>query len=100
MSGGTIVWFRQDLRLADQPALRAAVARKMPVVPVFVWSPEDERHWPPGAASRWWLHHSLTALAGDLKAHGSRLIVRRGRAADVLPELCDEAGADCVHYCR
>jgi deoxyribodipyrimidine photo-lyase len=100
MAGATIVWFRQDLRLADQPALHAAVLRKGPVVPVFVWSPEDEGNWKLGAASRWWLHHSLTALAHDLKCHGSRLIIRQGKAAEVLPELAREVSADAVHYCR
>jgi deoxyribodipyrimidine photo-lyase len=100
MTAATIVWFRHDLRLADQPALHAAVLRRGPIVPVFVWSPEEEGDWPPGAASRWWLHHSLTALERELKAHGSPLIVRQGRAAEILPRLAREVGADAVHYCR
>ncbi len=58
----TLVWFRQDLRLADNPALQAAVKRGEPIIPVYLWAPEDEGDWPPGAASRWWLHQSLIAL--------------------------------------
>ena len=81
----SIVWFRQDLRLADNPALLAAVERGGPVVPVYIWSPEDEGEWPPGAASRWWLHHALTALDADLRKLGSRLIIRTGRLSTRLP---------------
>ena len=65
----SIVWFRHDLRLADNPALSAAVERERPVVCVFVWAPDEEGDWPPGAASRWWLHHSLASL----DAHPIRL---------------------------
>ena len=61
-SAVTIVWFRHDLRLDDNPAL-AAAARRGSVVPVFIWAPEEERPWEPGAASRWWLHQSLERLA-------------------------------------
>ena len=71
MSSPTIVWFRHDLRLDDNPALAAAVARG-PVVPVFIWAPEEEHPWEPGAASRWWLHQSLEKLAAAL---GSTLSV-------------------------
>ena len=63
----TIVWFRNDLRLDDQPALLAAVARGA-IVPLFIHAPEEEAPWEPGAASRWWLHGALerfgAALAG------------------------------------
>lgn len=48
-----LVWFRQDLRLADHPALDAASRRGGPVIPVFVWAPQEEGEWPPGSASRW-----------------------------------------------
>ena len=57
----TIVWFRIDLRLADNPALAAAARAGRG--PVFIWAPDEEGDWPPGAASRWWLHRSLRALA-------------------------------------
>ncbi|MBC8002231.1 MAG: deoxyribodipyrimidine photo-lyase, partial [Opitutaceae bacterium] len=56
MPSPTIVWFRQDLRVADNPALHAAWKRGGAVVPVFIWAPEEECAWSPGGASRWWLH--------------------------------------------
>jgi deoxyribodipyrimidine photo-lyase len=95
----TLVWFRQDLRIADQPALAAAAARGA-VVPVYIWAPEDEGRWAPGGASRWWLHHSLASLAEQLREIGSRLIVRRGPALATLQSLLDETGADGVAWCR
>lgn len=95
----TIVWFRQDLRIADQPALVAAAARG-PVVPAFIWAPEEEGDWAPGGASRWWLHHSLVSLAGQLEGVGSRLIIRRGASLEVLSQLAAATGADHVVWCR
>ncbi len=100
MPAPTLLWFRQDLRLADQPALAAAVAAG-PVIPVYVL---DDETPPPryriGGAQRWWLHHSLASLARELEAVGSRLILRRGRAAEVLARLMDETGAGEVHALR
>ncbi|MEA3246643.1 MAG: deoxyribodipyrimidine photo-lyase, partial [Gemmatimonadota bacterium] len=80
--------------------MRAALDRGAPVVPVYVWSPDDEGPWIPGAASRWWLHHSLQQLDAALRKAGSRLIVRRGPAATVLPELAAECGATAVTWAR
>lgn len=88
-----LVWFRLDLRLADNLALRAAADTGLPVVPVFVWSPEEEEPWPPGAAARWWLHQSLLKLDEALRAKGSRLIVQRGPAEQALLKLAAETGA-------
>ena len=95
-----IVWFRQDLRLADNPALRAAVERGRPVLPLYIWSPEDEGAWPPGAASRWWLHHALTALDRDLRRLGSRLIVRTGRTVETLAALARDIKAAAIYWNR
>ncbi len=95
-----IVWFRLDLRLADNPALTAAVKRNEVPVPVFVWSPQEEGDWPPGAASRWWLHQSLAALDAGLRACGSRLIIRRGPALEALRDLIRETGAKTVYWNR
>ena len=72
MSGATILWFRQDLRLADNPALAAAIKAGAAVVPVYIFSPDDEKPWSPGGASRWWLHQSLSRLDKDLRRRGSR----------------------------
>jgi deoxyribodipyrimidine photo-lyase len=91
----SILWFRLDLRLADNPALAAAVKRGA-VVPVFVWAPEEEGAWPPGAASRWWLHHSLQSLASDLGG----LVIRRGPSLDALRQLVKETGATAVFWNR
>ena len=81
----TLLWFRQDLRIADNPALNAALTFGDPVIPVYIFAPEEEGVWCPGAASRWWLHHSLLRLSDDLHNHGSRLILRR--SSDSLGEL-------------
>jgi deoxyribodipyrimidine photo-lyase len=95
-----IVWFDRELRLIDHPALESAVATGRPVLPVFIWSPEDEAPWAPGAASRWWLHQSLGALDASLRARGSKLIVRQGPAAETLLSLATETGADRVFWSR
>ncbi len=96
----TILCFRQDLRLQDNPALAAAVARGEPVVPVFIWDEAGEGNWVPGGASRWWLHHSLAALDAALRERGSRLIVWRGPSGAVLRELIKTTGATAVHWNR
>ncbi len=94
-----IVWLRADLRVVDNPALRAAAAEG-PVAPVFVWSPEDDGAWAPGAASRWWLHRSLRALDEDLRARGSSLTLVAGPAARELPRLAREFSARRVFFAR
>ena len=91
----TVVWFRNDLRLADHAALSHAVERGT-VVPVFVWSPDEEGEWAPGGAHRWWLHESLTALDAGLRDKGSRLILREGASLDELKAVCHATGADRV----
>lgn len=89
-----VVWFRDDLRLDDNPALNAAVAAATEILPVYVL---DEHL---GGASRWWLHHSLTALGRDLSDRGAPLVLRRGDPAVVIPKLAAEIGADSVHAAR
>jgi deoxyribodipyrimidine photo-lyase len=96
----SLVWFRHDLRLADNPALAAAVERQRPVVCVYVWEPDEERPWPPGAASRWWLHHSLGRLDEALRSAGSQLVIRRGPTTDGLRSLCAEVRASAVFWNR
>jgi deoxyribodipyrimidine photo-lyase len=95
----SIVWLRQDLRLHDQPALVAA-AGEGAVIPVYILDDETPRRWKIGAAQRWWLHHSLSRLAGSLESLGSRLILRHGRSAAVLRQLAVETGACRVHATR
>lgn len=99
-SGPVLVWFRQDLRVRDNPALHAAAAGNRPVIPVYIWSPEEEGDWAPGAASRWWLHQSLDSLSKDLEKRGSRLILARGPALTALTKLARDTGATAVFWNR
>ncbi len=96
----TLVLFRRDLRLDDNPALAAACARGGAVLPVFVWAPEEEGAWAPGAASRWWLYGSLVSLEESLRGLGARLIVRRGPTGAALDALLEETGARAVFWGR
>ena len=96
----TIVWLRRDLRLAANPALVAAAGlargRGAGLLPVFVWEASGRRPTAPGAASRWWLWHSLTALEGDLRRAGSRLAVTAGAPARALVEAARASSAGTV----
>jgi deoxyribodipyrimidine photo-lyase len=95
-----LLWFRSDLRLNDNPAMLAAASRNAPVIPVFIWAPEEEEPWPPGAASRWWLHQSLNSLRERLASIGLQLILRRGPSLSRLQQLISETGADAVFWNR
>ncbi|WP_018945846.1 deoxyribodipyrimidine photo-lyase [Thioalkalivibrio sp. AKL17] len=95
-----LVWLRRDLRLADQPALHGALSRGGPVIPVYIHAPHEEAPWAPGAASLWWLHHSLQALAGELEALGATLTLRRGSSLEQLRALVRETGAGAVYWNR
>jgi len=99
MADPVILWLRQDLRLADQPALVAAL-HEGPVIPIYVLDDETPRHRRMGGASRWWLHHSLASLNEALRGKGSRLILRQGRADVVLTALAEECGAARIHAIR
>jgi len=96
----SVVWLRDDLRLADNPALRAASDRGQPVVVLYVLDVSGDSIRPLGGASRWWLHHSLAALRDSLEAIGGALTVRHGRPADVVPAVIAETGADAVFWNR
>ena len=98
-TGPAIVWFRQDLRLTDNPALTEAVARARPIIPVFILDNTADAR-PLGGASCWWLDKSLKALAADLEARGSRLILRRGDPAHQLNEIMAKTGATAVFWNR
>ncbi len=99
MSPPTVVWFRKDLRLADNEALFAAASRDGPVIPLYIFD-EGVGGRPPGAASRWWLDKSLRSLAEDLNRLGAPLVLRRGGAAEVLKRLVAESGAKAVYWNR
>ncbi|NNE36109.1 MAG: deoxyribodipyrimidine photo-lyase [Rhodothermales bacterium] len=91
-----VVWYRRDLRVADNEALWAAVHSGARVVPVFVSSEDDEQPWQPGAAQRWWIHHSLVSLRAALAEIGLDLVVRKGAFAKSLIAIASEVGADAV----
>lgn len=100
MTQPVLLWFRRDLRLADQQALAAAVASGAPVIPVYILDDETPKHRKMGGASRWWLHHSLVSLDAELQVLGSRLILRRGKSDAILSGLVEETGAASIHCIR
>jgi len=95
-----IVWFRQDLRLADNPALIHAAQSGQPVVCLYILDDKTPGHWRMGGASRWWLHKSLAALSEALQDKGCKLVLRCGKAADVLNDVIKETGATSVVWNR
>jgi deoxyribodipyrimidine photo-lyase len=96
----TIVWFRDDLRVADNPALASAASQDGPVIPVFILDNESDGVRPLGRATQWWLHHSLTELASQLSTLGAPLVLRRGSAESVIANLVRETGAHRVVWNR
>ena len=97
MTEPLILWFRRDLRLADHPMLTAALATGLPLIPVFILDPETEAL---GAAPKFRLGLAIAAFSARLEAMGTRLILRRGPAVQVLQGLCHETGALGVMWSR
>ena len=95
----SIVWFRQDLRLTDNPALQEAARCGGGVIPLFIAPAQEGLPWACGSASRWWLHHSLASLRAGLQKRGSRLIIREG-GADTLLQVAEETGAERILWNR
>lgn len=93
-----IVWFRNDLRLTDNPALFHA-AQEGSIIPIFIWSPEIDQP-AIGAASKWWLHHSLKALQTSLEEKGCPLIIQIGHPKDVLLAIAEQAQANMICWNR
>ena len=91
-----ILWFRDDLRLTDHAALHAAQQSGRAVLPVYILDDAAAGQWTPGAASRWWLHHSLASLQAGLRAVGSGLVLRRGDTVAILADLIQHTGATDV----
>ncbi len=95
----SLVWFRDDLRIDDHPAL-AAAAQSGPVCAVYILEAGNDLGRPLGGALKWWLHHSLISLKADLAQHGIRLILQRGDPRHLIPTLTKELGAKSVHWNR
>nr|WP_314844360.1 deoxyribodipyrimidine photo-lyase [uncultured Microbacterium sp.] len=100
MTSPSLVWLRDDLRLADNPALRAAVDRDEPIIVLFVLDEDSPGIRPLGGAARWWLHHSLTSLSDRLQELGASLVLRRGPAGRVVREIIDETDSGAVFWNR
>lgn len=98
ISNPSVVWFRRDLRVEDNPALSAGV-RAGNVVPVFIWAPEEEGHFYPGRVSRWWLSQSLRHLDSSLRSLGACLITKRSSdTASTLLEVLKSTGATHLFF--
>jgi deoxyribodipyrimidine photo-lyase len=95
-----IVWFRQDLRLGDNPALSFAAQSGKPLILVYINDESSYGRWPPGEAAQWWLHNSLNSLNEKLLQKDSRLILRSGKSTDVLTSLARTSGADLIVWNR
>ena len=100
MTHTAVLWLRRDLRLTDNPALTLALADAKHLIPLYIHAPEEEAPWQPGAASRWWLHHSLAALDAQLRRHGSRLIIAHGPSLKTLQQLLSATGATHLYWNR
>ena len=95
-----IVWFRDDLRLSDNPALCAAAQSGRPIVCIFIHDEESEGLRPLGGAARWWLHGSLLELDASLKTRGGGLSIYAGAAAKIFPRLVKGCNAGAVFWNR
>ena len=95
-----ILWFRQDLRLDDNPALAAAVTTGRPIVPVYILDDEGEGGWPAGGASKWWLHFALKDLDDQLNSFGTSLVLGQGDSFEVLQYCLQKTGANSVYWNR
>jgi len=100
MTRPAIVWFRHDLRLADNPALSEAAALGGAVLPLYVLDDEAAGRWRLGGAARWWLHHSLASLQAGLGRLGLCLHLRRGDSAEAIGRLLAETDAAAVFWNR
>ena len=94
------MWFREDLRTDDNPALRAASDAGRPVICLYILDDDTPGKWKTGGAARWWLHHSLCSLAGKLEMAGSKLLLRQGDSQQIIKEVVKKTGAENVYWNR
>jgi len=95
-----IVWFRDDLRLADNPALHAAMSSKQSLICLYVYDEESEGLRALGGAAKWWLHGALFALDEALAKKGGGLTILRGASASIIEAVAEETGASAVYWNR
>ncbi|MEO1311377.1 MAG: deoxyribodipyrimidine photo-lyase [Pseudomonadota bacterium] len=95
-----IVWFRDDLRLDDHPALTAAVETGAPVLGVYILDDETPGEWRLGGAARWWLHLSLEKLETEFDKAGGVLVLKSGIAEEVIVDLAKTVDAQAVYWTR
>lgn len=98
--GNSIVWFRRDLRLADNPAICAAVEKGYPIIPLFIWAPDEEKPWQAGSASKVFLFHSLIAFSEELDKLDSKLIIRQGNTLAELRALIKQCHVKAIYWNR
>lgn len=91
------MWFRQDLRLADNPALFAASSTHYPIVPIYILDEINAEEYKMGTASKTWLYHALQGL--NKKLNG-KLQIFNGNALDILLDLCASYKIDTIYYNR
>lgn len=100
MEKPAIVWFRRDLRIADNPALNAAVESGSPTICIYIREEEAAGMRPLGGAARWWLHGSLETLNRNLIEHGADLVILTGDATEILASLCVSLQPSAVFWNR
>jgi len=96
----TVLWFRRDFRLQNNPAFNFAISQRGPVLAVYIENTGPDLSWRPGAASRWWCHNSLLALSDKLAEQGVELKYFRGDAGKLIPSIIHEAGATSICWNR
>ncbi len=96
----SVVWFRDDLRIADNPALTAAINRGSSVLALYVLDEESPGIRPLGGASQWWLHESLLSLEQSLSELNISLVLRKGAAGSVVPDVVRDSGATSLFWNR
>lgn len=92
--------FREDLRLADNPALEAAIDKGRPIICVFIHDDVSDGSWAAGGARKWWLHHSIKSLSSDIEKLGGRLVLLRGVQENLVPEIVENTGVANVFWTR
>jgi len=97
-TNGVIVWFRRDLRIHNNPALSAALESGLPILPIYIHDTDAEPGWSPGAASRWWLHHSLQQLSEALHKINLQLHYFRGDTSQILSDLVKTEKISRIHW--